>query len=336
VKHNTLTAADLVHVAYTPDLTQAGISYALRSLPFTYDRMGGTNLDRLRRIVVGVAVELAFRRLLSERGIPHDTLGTTPFTDPDRYDVALGGRRCDLKSFLLSNKKDIRRLRGDPGQYLQAAALVPVDQAGSNQFGEEDLYVFAFVTALLTRDRADLDRALAAGQPAFLIHPMPPTWARPLKWASLRPISLKSMASHPVQLELGGQILDRSFGSEKLALGPKTEARLDHDFHTLAYLHVDHSPDGEVRVHGRARNDYSIAPTDWGNIWVYGMEIVMAGYLRRGEFHREAEILPVGSRVLQYARTRTRNLALPAASLRPLAELFDRVQRWEERRSRRT
>jgi hypothetical protein len=335
VKSAHLTTADLVHMSYTPDLTQAGIAYALRSLPFTYDRMGGSLLERLRRIVVGVAVELAFRRLLGERGIPHDTFGRTPYTDPDRYDVALGGRRCDLKSFLLFNKKDIRRLRKDPAQYLQASALVPVDQAGSSHFGDEDLYVFAFVTALLTRDRAELDRALAAGQPVFLIHPMPQAWSRPRKWASLQTLSLQSFASRTLQLELGGQISDRSFNGEQLSLAPKSEAIPDLDFHTLAYLHTDRIPDGLVSVRSRRYGPaYPVLPSDWGNIWVYGMEVVLAGYLRRGDYHREAEILPPGSRVLQYARTRTRNLALPVASLRPIAELFERVQRWEERRAR--
>jgi hypothetical protein len=335
VNSTRLTPADLVHLAYTPDLTQAGIAYALRSLPFTYDRMGGSQVVRLRRIVVGVAVELAFRRLLGERGIPHDTFGATPFTDPDRYDVALGGRRCDLKSFLLSDKQVIRRLRRDPAQYLQASALVPVDQAASNHFGEEDLYIFAFVTALLTRERAELDRALSAGQPVYLIHPMPQAWAQPLKWASLQPLSLKSMASRSLTIELGGQNPDRSFASEIMALPPRIETRTTLDFHSLAYLHAEQIPDGVLSVQGRSRGiPYPVLPADWGNIWIYGMEVVLAGYLRRKEFHRQAEILPAGSRVLQYPRTRTRNLALPVASLRPLSELFERVDRWEKRRAR--
>lgn len=335
MKTGRLTSADLVNLAYTPDLTQAGITYALRSLPFTYDRMGGLPVDRLRRIVVGVAVELAFRRLLGERGIPHDTLGATPFTDPDRYDVALGGRRCDLKSYLIFNKKDIRRLRRDPALFLQASALVPADQADSNHFSDEDIYIFAFVTALLTRERAELDRAIAAGQPHFLIHPMPGSWARPGRWASLQPLTLKSASSRSLQLELGGQGHDRNFCDERLILDREAGARPGLDFHTLVYLHVDQIPDGWLSVHSQScGKPYRILPADWGNIWVYGMEIVLVGYMRRGEFRREAEILPAGSRVLQYARTRTRNLALPTAALHPLADLFERAQRWDRKQAR--
>src|SRR5512146_2431748 len=82
--NDLITATDFVCVPYSPDLTQAGISYACRSLPHTYDRMGGSPFDRLRRIVTGIAVELAFRRYLSGRDVPFDVKGATPFTAPDR------------------------------------------------------------------------------------------------------------------------------------------------------------------------------------------------------------------------------------------------------------
>ena len=110
-----ITVSDLLRIPYTPDLTEGGIAYANRSLPHTYDRMGGSPFDRLRRIVAGVAVELAFRRYLTQQNIPFDIKGATPFTDPDRYDVSLGGHRCDIKSFLISHRTQITSLRADPG-----------------------------------------------------------------------------------------------------------------------------------------------------------------------------------------------------------------------------
>src|SRR5688500_3543570 len=97
-----ISTSDLIHLPYTRDLTEGGIAYAVRSLPYTYNRMGGSPYDRLRRIVAGVAVELAFRRYLSEQDIPFDVKGATPFTDPDHYDVSLGGRGCDGIVFLFS------------------------------------------------------------------------------------------------------------------------------------------------------------------------------------------------------------------------------------------
>src|SRR5512145_3161542 len=108
---STLPVASILRLPYPSDLTRAGITYALRSLAYTYDRMGGSPFMRLRRIVAGKAVELAFRRYLDAQQVPYDNLGATPFTDPDRYDVALGGHRCDVKSFLISRREAIRQVR---------------------------------------------------------------------------------------------------------------------------------------------------------------------------------------------------------------------------------
>ena len=160
-----ITPSDLITLPYTPDLTRAGIAYACRSLAYTYDRMGGTPYARLRRIVGGVAVELAFRRLLNKESVPHDVLGATHFTKPDRYDMSLGERRCDLKSFIITQKTRIRQLRRHPERLLDAQALVPVDQLASDHLSGKDLYIFSFLTALVTRGRGDLERALEAKQP---------------------------------------------------------------------------------------------------------------------------------------------------------------------------
>jgi hypothetical protein len=51
-----ISTSDFVHLPCTPDLTEGGIAYAVRSLPYTYNRMGGSQYQRLRRIVSGVAV----------------------------------------------------------------------------------------------------------------------------------------------------------------------------------------------------------------------------------------------------------------------------------------
>ena len=75
-----ITSSDFIHLPCTRDLTEGGIAYAVRSLPYTYNRMGGSPYDRLRRIVAGVAVELAFRRHLTQTDIPFDVKGATPFT----------------------------------------------------------------------------------------------------------------------------------------------------------------------------------------------------------------------------------------------------------------
>jgi hypothetical protein len=67
---------------------------------------------------------------------------------------------------------------------------------------------------------------------------------------------------------------------------------------------------------------------DWGNIWVYGMEIVLAGWITREEFSRRAQPIREGARVFQYDRTRVKNLAVPISELKPLSNLFERIKEW--------
>jgi hypothetical protein len=61
------------------------------------------------------------------------------------------------------------------------------------------------------------------------------------------------------------------------------------------------------------------------------MEVILAGYMLRGEFRRRARRLPAGSQVLQYSRTKTANLALPVKDLYPLDDLFGRARAWAAR-----
>jgi len=162
-----ITFSDFITTPYTPDMTLGGITYACKSLAYTYNRMGSSPFKRLSRIVAGVAVELAFRRYLSHENIPYNNLGATPFTDPDRYDISIGGRRCDIKSYLVIHKQKISQIRKRPAQLLDAQALVPVDQIESSHLEAEDVYIFAFCTALLTPNQKSIEQARYAGQPTY-------------------------------------------------------------------------------------------------------------------------------------------------------------------------
>jgi hypothetical protein len=291
--------------------------------------MGGSPFARLRRIVTGKAVELAFRRYLDDQGIPYDNLGTTPFTDPDRYDVALGGHRCDIKSFQVFRKETIHRIRRDPAVLLQASALVPSDQLASTHLSDDDLYIFAFATALVTAHQAELGRVLAAGKPTFLIHPLLSRWTRPPQWASLGRLVFKNEAGPPISLELGGQNANKDFQTEEVILSPGKRTYARGDFYSLAYLRSSVLPAGRVGVYSPTLDEtYVVESHEWGNIWIYGMDIFLTGWATRGEFRQRAVFLPSASRVWQYAQTRTQNHALMIAELSPLPDLFTRVKEW--------
>jgi hypothetical protein len=74
------------------------------------------------------------------------------------------------------------------------------------------------------------------------------------------------------------------------------------------------------------KETHIIHSTDWGNIWVYGLDILLTGYLTRGEYNQRASFVREGARVFQYDRTRTKNLAVSVCDLKPLSELLERVK----------
>ena len=333
----------ILRLPYDASLTVAGIEYAKKSLHYTYNRMHLAPGARLRKIVAGVAVELAFRRWLQAQNVPFDLLGATPFTEKDKYDLRLGGRRCDVKSFLISDRTQIATLRRDPAWLNSAQALVPEDQFQSDRMEEQDIYLFGFLAGLETRSAADLARALRAEQPVYLIHTLTqPRWrgahsaaaANPAAgagaWRSLGRLLFKADTREPVELEAGGQTVNHAGRVEQLRLAPRERAASAAEFYSLLYLHVPRLPDGPVGVRSPVlRETVIVAPGDWVNIWVYGIEVFLAGWLPKADFRALSRRLPAGSAVLQYPRTQTNNRAVPVTELRPVAELAEMVKKWE-------
>lgn len=324
-----LTPSDLIFLNYTPDLTQAGIAYACRLLTRSYNPGEGSNYDWLRHIVAEVVVELAFRRFLVADEIPHESLGARPFTDPDRHKVYLGGRICEIKSHLITQRDSIRSLRNDPEYLLQASAQVPSDQLRSGNLSDKDIYIFAFVTALITPTKDELERAISADQPTYYIHLLPEIWARPAPWISLRQLVLKADTTGPITLELGGQGETHEFISELIQLLPRQRTCAQADFYSLTYLHTSQIPDARVGIHSpTTKKTHIVASKDWSNIWVYGMDIIMAGFMTHGEFRRKARPVPSSRQVRQPSKTSSRNMAITISSLRTMKDLFNSVEKW--------
>lgn len=323
-----LTTSDFIHLPYTRDLTEGGIAYAVRSLSSAEE----TSYDRLRQIVAEVAVELAFRRCLSEQNIPFDVIGAAPFTEPDRYNVSLGGRRCNISSFLITQREKISAMKRSPQIVLNAPALVPSDQNAGEGHSDSQIYLFAFLSGLIAASQYELQKVVTANLPRYLIHAMPDLWARPLQWNPLGALVLKSDSEQSQIVEIGGQDAGREIRSLIVEIPPHGRIQIDDRFFSLAYIHSKSIPNARIGIHSPLRREtYIINPPDWGNIWVYGIAILLAGFLTREEFNRRARFVHEGARVFQYERTPTKTLAVSVSDLKPLSELFERVREWHTR-----
>jgi hypothetical protein len=324
-----IKTSDILRLPYTPDLTEGGIAFACRSLATSSNLKRSFSEERLRHLVAGMAVELAFRRSLNEQDIPFHVLGSTPFTHPTHYDVSLGGHRCELNCHLITRRQQITRLRKDPALALQAPALLPIEQFSAEEYKPQDVHIFAFLLGLVAVSGEEMDKALAAGQPACLIHPLPGGWNCPADWHPLENLALKSECEQPITIEIGGLNSEREFTTTRLELSPKKRAVVEQCYHSLAYLCASRIPECRIGLHSPIQGEaYVISPREWINIWVYGMDIVMMGWLSHEEFRRKAKVLNAGMRTFQVERTREKNLFVPMEELNPLTPLYKRVQSW--------
>ncbi len=325
-----INSSNFFHLPYTPDLTEGGIAYALRSLPYSFERIGSKPYDRIRRMVANVAVELAFRRYLSQQNIPYDVKSGAPFTEPDKYNVTLGGHRCDIKSFLISHRDQISQMRNDSSVILNAPALVPSDHHTVDGYSDHDLYLFAFLSGLIAASQTDLKKAVETGQPHYLIHVMPDEWRKPSRWNPLGTLILKSESDAEMLVEVSGQDEGRGFMTRVVNLPAKKRILVNDPFYLVSAVHIKNIPSARLGIHSSSYKEaHVISPLDWGNIWVYGLDITLAGYISRAEFRRRAKLIAPNSRVFQYSHTKTKNLAVTVSELKPLHELFARVREWK-------
>ncbi len=324
-----ISARDILHLPYTPDLTAGGITCTCHSLAFNSNRKKNWKAETLRHMVAGMVVELAFHRYLSAQGIPFHLLETAPFSRTDRYDLSLGGHRCELKHFLITRREQIIQLRKSPGLALQVPALVPIQEIADQGRKPDDLYIFALLLGIVTPSWDEVDKAAAAGQPISLVHLLPREWCCPADWLPMEKLVLKNEDKNPVRVEIGGQNALREFITSALELAPGTLAHTDQIFHSLAYVQTDSRPGARIGLHSPSRGAAYIIPHHaWTNIWVYGMDIVLMGWLSREEYQRKSKVLNAGMQPFLHEPTKEKNLLVPMQELNPLGPLFSRVRAW--------
>ena len=110
---------------------------------------------------------------------------------------------------------------------------------------------------------------------------------------------------------------------------------MEQNFHSLAYVQAAGLPEARIGVHSPVLGEaYLIHPYEWGNIWIRGEEIMLAGWLTHAEFRRKARVVNAGARTFLGERTHAKSLSVPVAELNPPGGLFERVREWGKNRYR--
>jgi len=325
-----LKPADIIQLPYTADLSEGGSAYACRWLASAYGKLGDSPAERLRRCAGGAAAELAFRRHLNGQAVPFEVREGTPFSQPEHYNLALGGHHCDLISYLITRPAQAALLQRDPASLFQAAALIPLESFATEGHKPDDLYIFAFLTGAVAATQEEMQAAIVAGQKIHLIHALPEAWRHPGNWRRLEQLALKSECAQALQVEVGGLDEQREFRTAECELFPLKRTIVPEEFFSLAYMHTGRRPEKRLGLHSPVRGEaYIIQPHEWSDIWIEGGQILLAGWLTHEEFRSKATVLKAGMPTFQFAHTHTKNLLVPLRELKPLGGLLERVKSWE-------
>jgi hypothetical protein len=327
-----ISADDLTILPYTPDLTQAGMAYACNTLPVVARQSSTDIFPHLRRLVIEQAAELAFRRHLSQRNVPHH-LATGGFSvGCDKAYAVIGGRNCDVYSIGIFRKGKIHLLHHKSATLLSALALVPSAELDSAQRCESDLLIFCFVTALVTPNLSEMKRAAAAELPINLIYPLPAIWSRRSSLEDLGQLVFKSESNQPLKVTIVGQTQNHSLLTEEKTLPSLCRVTAENLFSSLTYLKLTVIPSGRLGIRSpKLGKPMIIKPYEWGNIWVYGMQIFLSGWITRGEFHRLARPYQPNHTGWEHDTVSNKYMAMPVSKLRSLEELFSKAINWSSR-----
>jgi hypothetical protein len=314
-----LTPSDLLPLPYTPDLNEAGITYACRALAHGRVRLDRSIHPRLKRLAGEIAVELALRRNLREQGLRFSAEAAAPLSDPDRYDLRLEGRRCRVVTYVISHPQQAAALGRDPALLLQASALLPLDEAAGETRRPDDLYVFAFLLAEAEpRPQAQ----------AYRIQPLGREWARPSLWQPLVNLTLTNEAETTQSFHLVGLDREREVQTCPLRLAGKESQSIEIGLHSLAYIQADELPGSSLRLACPPRSLQARLPVQgWCNLWMGAAQIIVAGWMGHEEFRHRGALLLAGAHTFQFDQTRVKNLQVPLSDLHPLKELFERLPR---------
>jgi hypothetical protein len=319
-----------VRLPFTPDLTQAGITYACRHLPHLYLTQRDTSWKTLQNITLKTALELALHRYLIEQDIPIQRSQTTPFTEPERTDLFIGGRRCEIQSTLICSKEKIRRFKKAPARLLDETIPIQRTELLSDYYQNHDLHILTIATALIAPHQPKINQAIQAGQPASLIFLLSRRWNDCELWKPFNRLAFSYTGSTPINIEVGGQGQDNRFDTQRLHLIPSQTTQLNRSFSSIFYLHPEVLPNGSLTIFNQEKQrKFHIGLEKWLNIWIYGIEIIFVGYCTHIELIQKAYQNSVGAYPVRFPKDYPGDFRLPVRESNPFVKLVNWIKTWQ-------
>ena len=320
---------NFIHLTYSDDLTRAGLAYACKRISFINSLEEKDPIQRLRQFVAHTSVELALERYLNNENIPHNHLPMKHFSDPDHLTLIIGGRRCVICNTDISNKKMITQARKNPKILLRHPAKVSENQIKHQQLNKDDIFIFTILEGLITTSRQACLQASKAKQPIYQIVLLPSPWSRSTTWNSLGNLFCHYQFGEDLRLEIGGTDAKRRYLTEIVDIKSVEKVQCCKDFYNIHYLATTSIPDGKIYLTSRALNrTITTLPHDWRNIWLYGLEILLVGYITLGKYIEQAKIGRYAMSNINSQPTLETYFSMPMSNLSSLKNLFEHAKAW--------
>jgi len=305
----------ILHLAYTPDLTEAGILYAKRMLALGVIRASHTDPTAIRQTITDIAAELAFRRYLNEQNIPYQAAQAAPFSQPDRRVLFLAGRRCRLIN------STFRLHRSEDRDLLKSVAGLSATELNSDRLEHTDLLIFSF-TSLKPHPRQQSNWDLTAN-PGWYLYLLPQSWlgkSLPIKG---RWVTIENLGNHEIKLELGGLHAPVHPVCREASLAAGQRAGIPDEISSLTYLATRTRPQAGIELHlvGDHRI-LRIMPDQWMKLGQHAEDILLAGYRTVGDFRQHAQSVHAAHPNHTGSRLPPDAVYLPVAELTPISELL--------------
>ncbi len=309
-----------VRLPYEEAWSAAAVQAVLEALPWLVGRQAELSVPRLRQLAKDQVAVLALTRWLAEHRLEY-RLEPTRWARWGRDPIRVQRRHVYPFATLVSRRAVLRRLRRaspDPEWW----ATVPEARWQSAEGRPEDILVFGYVLALVASTPEENVRAQSKGLPLRLLYPLPAAWQR---WPYPQSLALKYEGPGSLSLTLHGQT-EQGWGAYDLALPEKQRLTTEPRWVELYALSTAALPEGRLGVsRPGGSSPLIVSPTQWGNVWLYGLEVWWLGYLTRRAFDQQARRLPSGTDKGAGVRLGQAAYGVPLHALRPMDDLAARL-----------
>jgi hypothetical protein len=280
----------------------------------------------LRSQVASTAAKLTFHRLLEAFNVAHRKVILKPFTNPDEPDISISGRRIESLNFLITRIKSIRHIIQTPESLLHNPMIVNLPGSDLELFQDDDLLFFSIALGKTIAHLSELQKCGKKDGNKYLMFPFPANWAHPVNLRSLGRLIMKAEYGPEMTVELGGRDKQDFYCAYRQILPEKLRIEIEQEYFSLTYMHVPELPAGRISIYSpELRLTCTIHAHEWGNLWVYGLQILHIGYISWLEFKHLAYELPAGTLVLGEMRLPVKCQAIDVFHLHPIRDLIPNI-----------